>query len=547
MKFKTVEPMEDLSQLQTKKVLEELFYALSGFETDLVHFADASETKTTVFVDESECALAVPFRPLVMEVRRAAMHPAFQHFVADYLAELSELRQTVHSAEELFVALTESSVLFEGIGRLIDAPGIDWEDALGPGARPSGRAALLAFLRPREGLDTGALGLRSETLRGFLEERARAALAECVEEWMNDANPTGLVEEKAVDGFASCMWRDMFRIKGRLLRGAERKAVEESGKIVYLIRSVFDTAVVAEAEGAEQGDALPPFRYGDDLAQRHTALLGLLSSFVLDDLKAEIALIYEIMFVRDSSFYLEILEAFGSDLLQTSQETVVKINAFIGDGRRGARLSRLSVSAPPVVSCRLSNVSLSQYVLRLLETRAVQAPDPFLPILHRLSIACASSLLPLFIPQKTFTEIKIISRFLFLVTAALFYIERSPRPAFLQIIHILLLKIRDAGHLTPGDASSPQAAVDTLLADTSRLLDRYSLTSAGVFLHWARLFDIALAYVQTDYKAGIDTAQCLARTEETVQALGTAMRAAVGDNAITEFIDTLQWAHYAER
>ncbi|KAI4291171.1 hypothetical protein PAPHI01_0445 [Pancytospora philotis] len=583
--------MESMPQLHAKQALGELFFALSGFETDSVHYQSHAAAHLELYIAEQYSTLFEPFRLLILRFLQASRHPAFSGFIAKYLVDLCRLRDTVQSVEELYVALAAYQALFQDIAGMIESRSFEWNAALGDAAytRSTRRPSLLPLLSNSSDLTVNfeSLNIRSAEMRAFLEQRVADEFSSSVEAWMNDADPTALVEVRSVDGFGLCMWSDMFALKGKQFKGEAKRAVLESGKIVHFIRTVFGAEAVADgtADGGASAMAadpltdrtfvdppmaelaasaklpfqqLPPFRYGDSVLERQLKLKGILNSLILQDLKEDIAMIYEIMLVQNYSFYLEILSQFEREMLETDSDAIAKINAFISDNKRGLTRTMDALydsgkgRAYPI-ACRLSTVSLPQYILRLLEAQPAPPANPNLTVLQRFTLACSSSYLGHFISEKTAAELKILNRFLFLVSASMFYMERSPRHAFLQIVYALLLKIKDidifererqGGHALPAATDDLQALVAQLHRVVARLLEVYSLTCAEVFVHWTRLFDLVMEYVQIEHRESVDAAAYMRRTREIVEDLHRAMMTHSGENAFTEYIGRLNWERY---
>lgn len=560
-------PMEDIDRLLLQRTMEELYFALAGLDTDALRVEGAP---ARLVVRGLPAHLVAPFEGLVLRVREAAEDPACIRYVSAFLKRLCVLRTAGLSPEALYVALSDDRTIFDD----------------------------LVLLR-----NGGASRPRSKVVDAHCTALSRRSIAGGLERWINNAEAGELVAVGPADGFDHCLWRDMFRLRvpGELKK-RERRAAEDCGKIVYLLRNVFGTEAVADAKAggrcelfrtdnlgasgslpgseyedelrdderrAEEEDApvgnlnindenylldnktpaapLRPYRFGDSIERRRLELEQVLNGLLLGSIRKEVDIVHGVLFLQNFSFYSEILHLFHGDLLSTSDETVARIGAFISENKK--RYPFYFYDSGEVLQegdpfcCVLSNVSLGEYILRLLKTQTAPQSNPHLTVLERLSVELRPRVLHHFVPPKIMAEIKIINRFLFLVNAAMHYLERSPGHSFTRVLYLLFMRVRDIPMNRIG-GESVTAIAEQVEAEAARLIGVYSLTSADVFVHWASLLDCCLEYIQVEFKEDVDAAGYTGRVRSACEALCSAALSATGESGLTEFLQALDWDSY---
>ncbi|ELA41373.1 uncharacterized protein VICG_01614 [Vittaforma corneae ATCC 50505] len=183
--------MDQVQRLQRKALMEDLFYLLSGFDTSSTFLADNPPSISCTSYDLS-CFL--PFEFLIFKIREFYKVEPFDGFVQSYLKKLSGLKNKVESTEELFVSLQEEFQLFRDLDRIYNV-------AL---KNPSD----FPFSANRKNLADVSI----DVLRGF-QSQETAEIMSCINRWINQADPTALVEVRIPEEFTTSHWKDMFKIK----------------------------------------------------------------------------------------------------------------------------------------------------------------------------------------------------------------------------------------------------------------------------------------------------------------------------------------------
>ncbi|KAI5169810.1 hypothetical protein PAEPH01_1017 [Pancytospora epiphaga] len=557
--------MEQFSHMAIQKIMEELFYALSGFDTDRIYIEHSSSNsiagsnETRLQIVGIPPHLIEPFRSLIVTARQVYNNPSYTEYASEMLVRICELRESVQTIEELYVALLPEMEIFRDLASLL-----------------SGSVALESF--------------RTERVKKKQSEMMANKMKRSVEKWMNAADPTDLIEINVVDGFGGSFWSDKFKMKRGVLRSEDRRAVEESGKIVYLIRKLFKMEIVEDDDGKNErcklfelvnmnaGEALlnktdrnengsnredrkdaceknknikneeylqsnpikklQPFKYGDNLRRRQKELLDILNQLIFNDIRNELTAIRDVLLMQCYSPYLSTLSTFEKDFVSTENSTIVKIGAYFS--------AASSWGSSNLCTCVLSNVSLSQYILRLLKTQTIPQTNPYLSVMERFSVVLVPKYLNYFVPEKTFTELKIINRFLFLISSSIYFIERGPKRSFLYVIYLLFMEIRNISIKQPLYIENDiKGSVELLTTEVSRLLNLYSLTCADVFIHWSDLIGLCMEYIQLNCSEVVDPKRYFERTHDITNRLCNSIVENIGENDVTGFIKGLEWEAYA--
>lgn len=563
--------MDQVLELQTKMLLEDLFYALSGFDTSRIYLEGDTAQVTTI---DHPAALVEPFGFLIVKIREFYNVERFNIFVSNYLKKMSTLRKSTGTVEELLVSLQEDMEVFRDMDRLSKGEPID---------------------------------INGVVHRHFhLENRTK--LTESVNSWINLAKTSDIVDVRPIEGFSSCFWKDCFRLRNVDMCKEEMEGIEDCGKIVFFIRAIFGIEVVDDenysgmhlnqkppkrrlplksphkkadtcpaqnvqgdggdspsglltgkdsfstsdiyeehtrdggcvgadisdrADKAETHDAeeklLSPFHFPGSISTRRRELHSILNALISDKIRDETCLIHSIVYMQDFNVFLGIFEELGQDLL-ASKPITKRINDCFYEHR-----SRET----SILAFELCDVELGEYVLKLLKHHRVPQSNCYLSNLQRVSVVFEGGMLKYFVPSKSFVELKIIFRFLFSLSTTIYYLERSKSYNFTRVIYLVFMRIRS----TPISLVEYSDSVDVFIADltrqTSGLLNDFYLTNADVFVHLSRLIDVGQEYLQIEYKEHIDVGSFSNRTRESVSGLLMEILRHYGDSEFTEFLKGL--------
>lgn len=609
---------DSLGALQQKRMLEHLFYALSGFDTSSIYLESTPTMLTVVDFPEH---LVKPFEYLIMKIREYHFDEEALCFVSQYLRRLSELKGTVTAVEELYVRIGEYAQMFQELDRL-------------KAEYAEERVNMVQNMHASTG---------NTPIHEHFMHVNRRKLAERIERWINDADPSELVNAAEISGFNSCFWSDMFRIKSIGLSRSDRMAIEDCGKMVYMIRMVFEREIIEDGEReskcsllkgefeadnrgcvalvddkederhgrcmshsntdecinakgidachagarkewteskitgiqetasnkqnlvreqssnkenninwdaenavgkAEPGtEMLAPVRVDlNDMAgihQRRFEISRILNGLIFEGIRSEVRAVHAILYAQDASFLLEILDEFHSTFISCDSAAIHKVNAWATD--------RWNRNACRYFSCLLSNVSLGEYILRLLKTQSAPQANTHLTVLERFSVEFEPRYLQYLLPPRTFVELKIIARFLFMVSAILYFIERSHAHNFTRIIYLIFMRIKKT-EVKNIMAGTERVDIDDFISrfkeQMNGLLSDYFLSNADVFTHWDGLMALCLEYIQTEFKENVDATSYNARLRTTITALQREIIRSVGENDFTEFLQGLEWDKY---
>lgn len=552
-------------------LIDHLCYALCGFDTECIRLEAPPDdsphlaASPSLSVSGLSQPLVEPFVPLILAVRQQ-QHAAALPVIADYLQTVSRLRTTVSTPEELYVSVSGYVPVFECLSR----------------------ARALTADGAAIGLDVISHSVRSGIINTpavddvitRLNDQQNRRVLDGIEQWVNSGEMTGsraiMEEQQQVDPFGGCLWRDKYRIKRlRGLGRREREDIETAGKIVNLMRNLFQREIIGDrgehsAAGTLDALQLPlGSSFAALLHSRRECLQHLMNGALLGAVRFELAVFYDVLLLQDYSLHTEMLEEFGEPLLTGAASLLPRINAFIRDRyarshpscrqegaahrRRVEQVGRWKgasgVLSPSGQSsqgddcshepfgCVLSGVSLGEYVLRLLNTQKPAQPNEHLTMLERVSYAYGPGYLQIFLGDKTFVEARIVSRFLFLTGTVCWYLERKPSHRFTRMIHLILSQIRndrigDVG----GESDDVVEVAEGFQRQMSDLLERYFLTNGEIFGHWNGIFNLAIEYVHIPYGTAVDAVSYGNRLYGIVAALRAAIVKHTGENDFTELL-----------
>lgn len=528
-------PMSQVQELQAKMLLEDLFYALSGFDTARIYLEGDPVHVATI---DYPAPIVEPFAFLIVKVREFYGMGRFNAFVSSYLKKICGLRKHVGTVEELLVGLQEDMEVFRDMDRLNRGEPMDKNGAVH---------------------------------RHFHRESC-AKLIESIDAWINLASPGDIVDVGPSEGFSLCFWRDCFRLKDINLSREEMAGIEDCGKIVFFIRAVFGMEVIDDspedsqkppkrrsppkspckrADGSmpsdpgtpdigsyswcgeaqvREGAELPilPLHYAGSIRARRDELHGILNTLVSDRVSSEVSRIHSVVYMQNFTMFLGLFEELGQDLLSSKP-----ISRRINDCLRGFPLNESQVSL------ELCDAELGEYVLKLLKHHRVPQPNQYLLNLQRVSVLLGDGMLRYFVPGRAFVEMKIIFRLLFSLSAIMYYLERSDSYNFTKVIYLVFMRLRSVS-IEPVEYSG---SIDTFVADftaqVSGLLSSFYLTNAEIFVHLSGLIDVGYEYLQIEHKEHVDAGEYNSRVKGCVAGLLAGVLKHHGDCDFTEFLRSL--------
>lgn len=679
-----------LTEFQQKQLVEHVCYALSGFDTSSIYLEGSPPgLKVTGLCHAS----VEPFEYLIFKTREYYYREDTLPFIEKYLKKISILKDTILTPEELYVKLGDDIAMFQALDKI-------------------GSHELSISTDSIENMNSNHKKHSVTGIMKYFNDINNKRVIKSIEKWINDADKGDIIEEKSYDRFDSCFWKNKFKIKNiKNIGKLQHEAIEECGKIVYLMRNVFGVEVIADGkpvkngffvdeEGEDYGDQrlmhkikgidlennkklnisaknpldgtsmapcgeeykqgglentvtntnkavskpaviypegnllnnveqtkvnedlcvnnagveniefagtgvdpikdhlsnkiifketykpkitkLPPINLTNNISlillvnQRRFELTSILNGSILKNVHFELAIIYDILFMQDFSFHLEIFDEFSSQFLLFKNPVIVKMNTFALERYSAMHpcfpdyvneyeniLKTISRSKDPsvhcgfnsskcVFDCLLSNVSFSEYVLRLLNNQSIPKANDHLNILERFSFSMNPGFLQLFLPPKTFTEIKIISRFLFLTNAIIYYLERSPKYNFTRVIFLVFMHIKNYEIKNPinrkcinkkcvnsrciQSEDNINDIVEALQEQVDGLLNLYFLTNGDVFIHLSNLIDVSMEYIQTEFKEHVDTVAYDKKVKRIIASLLTEIIKNSDENDFTGFL-----------
>lgn len=212
--------------MQQSDTLEDLFYLLSGFDTSTTFIASSNPPTISSPHDPN---ILLPFEFLIFKIREFYGVEEFDCFVQDYLKRLAGMRKTVSTVEELFVALQDDIQLFGDLDKILNT--ILKTPADFPFSSHAKTSAIV----------------NKSVLRVF-QERESLRIHECIDRWVNQGDPTTLVEIKIPADFITSYWRDTCKIKHIGLGKAAQEGIETAGKVVLFARMIFGVELVDDSK-----------------------------------------------------------------------------------------------------------------------------------------------------------------------------------------------------------------------------------------------------------------------------------------------------------
>ena len=193
-----------------------------------------------------------------------------------------------------------------------------------------------------------------------------------------------------------------------------------------------------------------PFYYKNDISQRRNQLINSFSSIISQQMKREISLIENLVLLQNNNLFTEVFDSFRKHFF-TEESIVNKINIHVfefNDAQGGMfnsiKIGNRQFSNKEFVQFTDCDSSLGSYVMKLLKSQQEPQTNHFLTNFQRIGIEFGpNSLIKYFVPEKTFIELKIIFRFLFLVNSSIFFLQESKTFNFSRVIYLILLKIKE--------------------------------------------------------------------------------------------------------
>lgn len=458
--------MDTIQILRNRAFLEDLFHLLAGLDTPSSFLiGETPSLNSTVYPLE----MFQPFEFLIFKIREFYNIEEFERYIQEYLRRLMSLRNTVNTPEELYISLQDEFELFKDLERV---------------------NSVLLNSKFEFPFSTSRSLFNSAIIKRFQEEET-ARILSSINRWINYADPTNLIEVRTLDEFTSSYWKDQFKIKQVGLSKDQLEGIEESGKIVFMIRKLFNIEIIDDKEISEdkamsedkvmnedrreynlnnrmsedrieynlnnrmnedrieynlnkrinsikptdnlnnENQLLPMFYYNGNITVRRRQLISILSNLTARRILNELKTIENIAFLQSGSFFQDFFSSFEDELF-SSEKITEKLNAFYNEKKGGSFLS-----------FRECESSLGEYIIRLLKFQKMPVRNKYLINLQRIGLTFEDSFLSYFIPKKTLVEIEILFRFLFSISSSIYFIQNSKWYGFTRVIFLIFMKIKE--------------------------------------------------------------------------------------------------------
>lgn len=471
--------MNKIELLQRKALVDDLFYLLAGLDTSNTFVSGNPPVITSTY----DLTHFTPFEFLIFKVREFYRIELFDSFVQKYLNKLAELKEKIQSPEELFVALQDEMVLFKELERINTI------------VKTSADFPFSTHVK--------ALGSIDKDLIRSLQNKEITVIYGLIERWINQADPSTLIEVKIPNDFISSHWKDMFKIKQIGLPKTELEGIETAGKVVFFVRMIFGIEIIddsiseqqcimkrrlppkspmkkpeittttadvqfennadilteehncskVESEDNNRPVGLLPFKYQGEILGRRTELLSILNSMVSEQLSIELRLIEEVVLLQNPVLLTKIMEKFQTqwfigvsivrELNACYRESVFSNTEF--DSYRILSVTtqgHTTFDNTAFISFEQCESTLGEYIMKLQKFQRSAQKDKFLTNIQQIGITFKNGLLQYFVPEQTYFELKILFRFLFSVASSLFYLQRCECYNFTRVIYLIFTKIR---------------------------------------------------------------------------------------------------------
>lgn len=512
--------------------IESLFYALSGLDT--AHLS-VNESLAELQIDGIPKYLVDPFDFIIRKVHEYYGDEDTACFIGVYLQHINSLIGKATSLEQLYVELQPDIEIFRDLDRA--------------------KLIINNSADPFKELKAKEKEFKSECIyKHFIQQQSRIR-KECIESWANWAEivPTSsdsqsLIEIREIDGFDGSYWKDKHRIKDIGMPATESKAIEESGRIIELIRKVFGKEIVDETDE----DSIKPFRYGiDNIIERNINLLNKLSELMGEQINYELNMLNNIIFMQDLSSFYFIFSVFHDEFLMPVKMSNSFAECDCASHTLPSRIASLMPSNSVEISFSLS--SLQEYVLKMLKSQRIAHPNSYVVVAESLRITMKLSYLNYFVSKRVIAEIEMISRFLLLVNILIYYLDRTKKYNFTRIIYLILLKLKDnpikpinLAINNPIKGCTQVFDINEMVAllekQVKELLDSFFLTNPDIFYFIARLFDVALEFVMIEFPDALNVESFNVRIKEIVAGLSASLKNHTGDSEFHEYIEGTEYA-----
>ncbi|KAM0681044.1 hypothetical protein GINT2_000827 [Glugoides intestinalis] len=546
-----------IQNIKNKMLLDELFYILAGFDTsNIVLIDDPPTLKCTAF----ENALLIPFEFLILKIREFYRIEEFNCFVHSYLLKLASLKGKIETLEELYVNLQDEIELFKDLDRINNV------------------VLKSSTVFPFSMAKSKLFNINGNITKVF-QSKETSQILECIDRWINQGNPTKLVEVFQLDDFISSAWKDLFRIRKINLSKSQLEGIELCGKIVFFIRMIFGIEIIddlkvkkdtfpdfidgdqgalsEQVETSENTQRLPPFRYAGDIGQRRFELVTILSNLLSNRLFSELNLIQKIGMMQDGNFFIELFDIFEKELF-SSNPLAHRLNKHFNQ-----RLM-CTISQKNFIRFIECENTLSEYVTKLLKFQKIPQENQFLLELQRIGIGFEDSILQHFIPRKTYFEMEILFRFLFSINSIAHYFQRETKYNFTRVIYLIFMKLKseridilsssfilnsqENGLKNTKSTGCGGFSIENFPSEfsttISNVLNRFYLLNSDVFSLWTKLIDISFEYLQIEYKEHILESQFDEQVKECVTGLIEKISQGHGECEFTDFMKNLDVCRY---
>ncbi|CAD26589.1 hypothetical protein [Encephalitozoon cuniculi GB-M1] len=514
-------------------MLENLFYLLCGL--DATHMKVGVKDKQYAVVADPTYPpqLVFPFESLAVNVRvlskfvlksqyssdtiREIVGDCFESKVSRYLGDLMALRKQIGDLEALVVSLRGWIEEFEEMREIVDE------------IRNISGVKILNHLKKRRDKTVRFLGLYDELIHPCKQK-----IKEEVSSWITEGLIPGsgfmVRKSDSLGGFTECVWADCYTI----VEENVPYFLEEDKRLIYNCGRVINLGKRILGRNIFHGST----KEYKDLGL--TSLSAYLSTQLMESLRHDVAkeldVMHRYLLMNESSLYLDIFEELGDEMFSPSERTIAKMNA-IKESRHVRGLF-----------FRKSDTAINEYILQILNVQMQPRQRVRLTMLQTLTVEYSPCILGNFLAPRTVSELEIIFRFLFTLTALSYYMGKFKKFRFARMVTAVIDKFRFSIHskMRPMGVEKDMDHVrDTLLANIKRWLRDLYLTSEKAYYAWSGFFDLCFDFLDVECKSALDQREIKSFEDklfESIACLKDVLEATDHNDLFIHFLSGTRWA-----
>lgn len=514
-------------------MLENLFYLLCGVDTTHIKVGVKDKRYALVADPTYPPQLVLPFESLAINVRvlnkfilksqyssdtiKETVGDYFEEKVSEYLNILMRLRNRGGSIETVMIDLGSSIEEFDEMKEVVD------------GIRNMSGVRILNWLEKRRGKAFRFLGLYDRLI-----DPCVLKIKEEVESWVTEglmpSSEFMVKKNEYLNGFTECVWTHQYTI----VEENVPYFLTEHKELIYNCGRVINLGKRIQGKNTFHGSRREYENLG--LTGLNAYLSIQFMESLRSDLERELDVMHRYLLMNESSLYLDIFEELGDEMFFPSERTVAKMNAI----RESKHIEGFSF--------RKSDVSTNEYILQILNVQMQPSQRKHFTMLQLLTVEYTPSVLRNFLSPRTVSELEIIFRFLFTLTAISYYMSRLKRFWFARMVMMVVDRFRFSIHsrMKPIKVEKDMDYVrDALLSSTKRWLRDLYLTSEKAYYAWSDFFDLCFDFLDAECKSALsweDVKPLESRLIECIACLKGILEVTEHNDLFIHFLGSIEWA-----